>query len=538
MGSSIPDNVLDIERYRLVRADHPNNIKRGGVCIYYKESLPVRVINIPYIKEALLLEMNYNNKKAIISVICRSPSQSTDEFESFLLNFEQLLDDVSQCRPSLSIITGDFNARSVSWWSNDINTTEGLKLSSMSSSVGFTQLINEPTHIQSSSSSCIDFIFTDQPNLSVNCGVQASLHPNCHHQIVYSRFNLDIYYPPPYQRLIWDYKKADATKIRKALDSVNWEKLFDKKNVNAQVLKFSETTLNVFRNYVPSKYLTIDDKDPAWMNETIKSKIKIKNKIFKEYIQNGRFASDFIFLESLIIELNELIYEKDIWKRSNIIPVHKKNYKRLVNSYRPISLLPIFGKIFEKIMFNRVYKFLSEERLLNPNQSGFRPSDSCINQLLAITHEIFEAFDCNSPLEVTSVFLDISKAFDKVWHEGLIYKIKSMGISGELCKLLENYLSGRYQRVVLNGQTSSWRPVLAGVPQGSILGPLLFLIYFNDLPNDLKSNAKLFADDTSLFTIEKDKKESANILNNDLLLISRWAYNWKMLFNPDPTKPA
>ena len=581
LDSSIPDNVLDIEGYRLVRADHPNNIKRGGVCIYYKESLPVRVINIPYINEALVLEMNYNNKKVIISVIYRSPSQSTDEFESFLLNFEQLLGDVSQCRPSLSVITGDFNARSVSWWSNDINTMEGLKLSSMSSSVDFTQLINEPTHIQSSSSSCIDLIFTDQPNLSVNCGVHASLHPNCHHQIVYSRFNLDIYYPPPYQRLIWDYKKADATKIRKALDSVNWERLFDKKNVNAQVLKLNETTLNVFRNYVPSKYLTIDDKDPVWMNETIKSKIKIKSKIFKEYIQNGRFASDFVFLESLITELNELIsltktlyYENlakklnnsllqaktywsilkafyndkkiplipplliedkfvtdiqtkanifnkffaeqcsplkndsllplnqifltqsrlnsldfnedeiikiiralnvnkahgcddisirmikicdksllkplillfknsikyscypDIWKRSNIIPVHKKNDKRLVDSYRPISLLPIFGKIFEKIMFNRVYKFLLEERLLNPNQSGFRQSDSYINQLLAIAHEIFEAFDCNPPLEVRSLFLDISKAFDKVWHEGLIYKIKSMGISGELCKLI------------------------------------------------------------------------------------------------------
>ena len=252
LDSSIPDNVLDIEGYRLVRADHPNNIKRGGVCIYYKESLPVRVINIPYIKEALLLEMNYNNKKVIISVIYRSPSQSTDEFESFLSNFEQLLDDVSQCRPSLSIITGDFNARSVSWWSNGINTTEGLKVSSMSSSVGFTQLINEPTHIQSSSSSCIDLIFTDQPNLSVNCGVHASLHPNCHHRIVYSRLNLDIYYPPPYQRLIWDYKKVDATKIRKALDSVNWERLFDKKNVNAQVLKLNETTLNVFEIMCPA----------------------------------------------------------------------------------------------------------------------------------------------------------------------------------------------------------------------------------------------------------------------------------------------
>ena len=179
-----------------------------------------------------------------------------------------------------------------------------------------------------------------------------------------------------------------------------------------------------------------------------------------------------------------------------------------------------------------------KEELLNPNQSGFRPQDSCTNQLLAITHEIFEAFDCNPPLEIRSVFLDISKAFDKVWHEGLLYKLKSMGISGELHKLLENYLSGRFQRVPLNGQTSSWRPILAGVPQGSILGPLLFLIYINDLPDKLKSNAKLFADDTSLFTIVKNKYESANILNHDLSLISEWAFNWKMLFNPDPSKPA
>ena len=113
-----------------------------------------------------------------------------------------------------------------------------------------------------------------------------------------------------------------------------------------------------------------------------------------------------------------------------------------------------------------------------------------------------------------------------------------MSISGELYNLLENYLSGRLQRIILNGQHSSWKPILAGVPQGSILGPLLFLIYINDLPNELKSNVKLFADDTSLFTIVKDINESASILNNDLLLISKWAFNWKMLFNPDPTKLA
>ena len=134
----------------------------------------------------------------------------------------------------------------------------------------------------------------------------------------------------------------------------------------------------------------------------------------------------------------------DIWKRSNIIPAHKMNDQQLVNNHRPISLLPIFGKIFEKIIFNKVYNFLLDEKLPNPNQPIFRPSDSCFNQLLAIIHEIFEAFDCNPPLEVRSVFLDISKAFDKVWYEGLLYELKSMSISGELFNLLEIKMNKRH----------------------------------------------------------------------------------------------
>ena len=181
-----------MEGYKLIRADHPNNIKRGGVCIYYKESLSVRVISIPYFNEALLLEMSHNNKKVMVSVICRSPRQTNDEFDTFLSNFQMLLNDINSRKPSLSVVTGDFNSRSSFWWSNDINTTEGLKLLSLTSSNGFTQLIHEPTHIQANSSSCIDLVFTDQPNLSVNSGVHASLHPNCHHQITHSNFNLNI----------------------------------------------------------------------------------------------------------------------------------------------------------------------------------------------------------------------------------------------------------------------------------------------------------------------------------------------------------
>ena len=172
----------------------------------------------------------------MVSVIYHSPSQTNDDFDTFLSNFQMLLNEINNRKPSLSVITGDFNSRCSSWWSNNINTTEGLKLFSLTSSNGFNQIIDEPTHIQAKSTSCIDLIFTDQPNLSVNSGVHASLHPNCHHQIFHSRYNLNINYPPPYQRLIWDYKKADAKIIRKALDSVNWERLFDGKNINAQVM--------------------------------------------------------------------------------------------------------------------------------------------------------------------------------------------------------------------------------------------------------------------------------------------------------------
>ena len=167
----------------------------------------------------------------------------------------------------------------------------------------------------------------------------------------------------------------------------------------------------------------------------------------------------------------------DTWKKSNIVPVHKKGDKQIVNNYRPVSLLPICSKILEKIIFDSIMRFLNENKLLSDAQSGFGPSDSCEYQLLSIVYGIYKSFDCNPPLEVRGIFLDFFKACDRVWHDGLIYKIKSFGISDTPLKLIENFLSNRYQRVVLNGQSSSWSKVSAGVPQGSVLGPLFFLMY-------------------------------------------------------------
>ena len=132
----------------------------------------------------------------------------------------------------------------------------------------------------------------------------------------------------------------------------------------------------------------------------------------------------------------------------------------------------------------------------------------------------------------------MSKAFDKVWHEGLIFKLKSMGISDALLDLIGSFLENRFQRVVLNGQTSEWLPIKAGVPQGSILGPLFFLTYINDLSIDIISTVKLLADDTSLFSIIHDAKTTTYELNKDLQKIAKWAHQWKMPFNPDLNKQA
>ena len=150
----------------------------------------------------------------------------------------------------------------------------------------------------------------------------------------------------------------------------------------------------------------------------------------------------------------------------------------------------------------------------------------------------YKSFDCNPRKDIRGIFLDLSKAFDRVWHDGLIYKSKRIGITGNSLKLIESFVSNRFQRIVLHGQSSSWTPVYDGVPQGSILGPLFFLIYINNFSKDISSTVKLFVDDTSIFTVADDVNVSVLQLNNDLLKISKWAYQWKMSFNPDVSKQA
>ena len=177
----------------------------------------------------------------------------------------------------------------------------------------------------------------------------------------------------------------------------------------------------------------------------------------------------------------------------------------------------------EKLTFKSSYEHVTFHEMLRTSQSGIRTGDSKINQMTSIVHSIFAVFDCNPLLDVRSVYLHISKAFYRVWHDGLIYKLRQNDVSGELLLQIQSFLADRMQCTVLYDKTSQWVTISAGVTQGSILGPLFFLAYINDLTTDLKCNVKLFADDTSLFSVAQYP--------------NCWAYDWRMSFNPDPPKP-
>ena len=222
-------------------------------------------------------------------------------------------------------------------------------------------------------------------------------------------------------------------------------------------------------------------------------------------------------------------------KKAIITPIFKdKGNKNDIRNYRPISILPTISKIFEKIVFIRLYEFLSNTGFFYKLQSGFRSGDSPVYQLIEITHFIYDKLSKGE--EVIGVYLDISKAFDKVWHDGLIFKLKRAGIRGQLLSWITSYLNGRYQYVTIDGTNSFSKPILAGVPQGSILGPLLFLVYINDITEGIDSVCHLFADDSNLLKSTKNIQPAVESINRDLSKINDWCNKWLVTMNDDKIK--
>ena len=230
-----------------------------------------------------------------------------------------------------------------------ITSFEGSHIDSLTTTYGFHQLILDPTHLLPNSSSCIDLIFTDQQNLAADSGVHPTLHGNCHHQIIFSKFNLMIEYPPPYQQLVWDYKKANTDSIQKALKQINWKFLLSNRSVHQQVDILNNTLMNVFSNFIPKKLVTFNDKDPPWMTEYLKKKIKWHNKIYAEYLNGQNKSVDYIMLQNVIAEVAELVckskdnYHKQLARKLTNPKTSSKTYWSILKTFyngRKVPLIP------------------------------------------------------------------------------------------------------------------------------------------------------------------------------------------------------
>jgi len=223
----------------------------------------------------------------------------------------------------------------------------------------------------------------------------------------------------------------------------------------------------------------------------------------------------------------------DDWKVANVSPIFKKGSRSQVSNYRPISLTSQLCKILESLLRDSIVQHLEKHCLIFQSQHGFRKGGSCMSNLLAFLDRISHCVENGDNVDV--IYLDFAKAFDKVPHHRLKLKLRAHGISGKILNWIQEWLFNRKQRVCLRGYTSSWQLVLSGIPQGSVLGPLLFLIYINDIDKGILNWLLKFADDTKVFGVVNNSGDSQR-LQQDLSKLFKWSHDWQMLFNIEKCK--
>ena len=278
---------------------------------------------------------------------------------------------------------------------------------------------------------------------------------------------------------------------------------------NMPEINISENGLmKLLQNLKPGKAAGPDKLKPLLLRELREEIAPIIQIIFDRSLKTGKLPAD--------------------WMKANVMPVFKKGDKSLAANYRPISLTCILCKVLEHILASNIVKHLDGQGILYDLQHGFREKRSCETQLIMLIEDLARNASVGKQTDI--ILLDFSKAFDKVNHSKLLWKLHQYGIRGHVLNWVRAFLGSRSQRVVIEGEESESIPVTSGVPQGSVLGPILFLIYINDLPDEVCSQVRLFADDTALY-LTMESEDSGSTLQSDLDILSMWETRWDMEFN-------
>ena len=667
LDPTYPDSKLMIQGYQsIIRKDRQNF--GGGVAIYVKQCVAAkrrRDLEVENIEMIALEIRSHNNKFLLFNVY--NPNNRDIDF------YDELQGCVDLARPTnidRFLIVGDLNS--------DFQTVKGRELQQFCANNSLNIHISEPTRYTQTTRTCLDQVLSNCSNAIKSTNILPPVGSSDHCTV-----SIDLLFrvkkQPSYYRLIWQYSQADFDGLKNSLQTTNWDEHLNTEDINELASNFTTTLLNLAREFIPNKVITVRPNDKPWYNSNLRALRRRKDRLHTKATErdtaeswaNYRHARNIYFdscriakeeyrgkidnsLEEgpvddpkkwykisksllernnvssypplsvnneLVVDIvekasalnnfflsicqlddseaimppnvdatvptlkriqvtqqevydilrcidttkatgpdgvssrllketaasihipltkifNKSLHEKEFpkcWKEANVIPIYKKGDAQLCTNYRPVSLLSCTSKVFERVIFKHLYNFIITNKIISPSQSGFTPGDGTTYQLIDLYHIFSKAIDEGK--EVRVVFCDISKAFDKVWHPGLLYKLSNCGIQGELLEWLSSYLTDRKQRVTLEGQASDWGVIKAGVPQGSVLGPLLFLLYINDITNVINNPARLFADDTSLYIIIDDNNviQSGNSLNNDLEHISQWASNWLVQFNATKT---